>query len=211
MTDDELPPGGKILDEDPPWDAWRPEEITRLLAGVTVPWYVAAGWAIDLFRGAQTREHEDLEIAVPAGVGSFAPFRAALAGYDIEVVGPGRRWPVDSAAFEVLHQTWVSEPATGVFRLDIFREPHDGDIWICRRDETIRLPYDQIIRRTQAGIPYLVPQIVLLFKAKHARPKDEADLRGTLPLLDPAARDWLGWALRRVHPGHRWIEMLEPG
>lgn len=209
MTDDELPPGGEVLDEDPSWDAWRPEEIARLLAGVPVPWYVASGWAIDLFRGGQTREHEDLEIAVPAGAG-FASVRQALAGYDIEVVGPGRRWPLDSPAFDVLHQSWVSEPATGVYRLDIFREPHDGDTWICRRDETIRLPYDQIIRRTPAGIPYLVPEIVLLFKAKHARPKDETDLRGTLPLLDPAAHDWLGWALRRVHPGHRWIEMLEP-
>ena len=146
----------------------------------------------------------------PAGPATFAPVRQALAGYDLEVVGSGRRWPIDSPAFDVLNQTWVSEPATGVYRLDIFREPHDGDTWICRRDETIRLPYEQIIRRTPAGIPYLVPEIVLLFKAKHARPKDEADLRGTLPLLDPVARDWLGWALRRAHPGHRWIEMLEP-
>ncbi|MGH3656155.1 MAG: nucleotidyltransferase domain-containing protein [Micromonosporaceae bacterium] len=29
-----------------------------------VPWCVAAGWALDLFRGEQTRPHEDLEIAV---------------------------------------------------------------------------------------------------------------------------------------------------
>jgi hypothetical protein len=208
VTDDELPPGGAVLAEDPPWDPWRPGEVAQLLSGVPVPWYVAGGWSIDLFRGTQTREHEDLEIAVPGGACTFAPFRRALAGYDMEVVGSGRCWPIDSPAFDLLHQTWVSEPATGVYRLDIFREPHDGSTWICRRDETIRLPYDQIIRRTGTGIPYLVPEIVLLFKAKHARPKDDADLRGTLPLLEPAARGWLGWALRRVHPGHTWIELL---
>jgi hypothetical protein len=28
--------------------------------------YVAAGWALDLFLGRQTRPHEDLEIGVPA-------------------------------------------------------------------------------------------------------------------------------------------------
>lgn len=35
------------------WDAFRPEEAKRLLATVAAPWYVAAGWAIDLFLGEQ--------------------------------------------------------------------------------------------------------------------------------------------------------------
>ena len=47
------------------WDAWRPEDLARLLDGVRVPWYVAAGWALELFRGEQRPEHEDLELAVP--------------------------------------------------------------------------------------------------------------------------------------------------
>jgi Aminoglycoside-2''-adenylyltransferase len=209
MDDEEVPPGGSILDEDVPWDAWHPLEVTQRLRGIDVPWCVAAGWALDLFRGEQTREHEDLEIAVPAG--RFAEVRAALAEFEVEVVGSHRRWPVDSPAFDVLHQTWVSDRDTGVFRLDIFREPHDGDTWICRRDETVRLSYDDIIVRTPEGIPYLVPEIVLLFKAKHERPKDRADFDGVLPLLDATQRSWLSDMLRRVHPGHAWIpELVEP-
>ena len=62
------------------------------------------------------------------------------------------------------------EPATGIYRLDIFREPHDGDIWICRREDSIRLPYDRIILTSIEGVPYLVPEVVLLFKAAHRRP-----------------------------------------
>jgi hypothetical protein len=65
--------------------------------------------------------------------------RAALADYEFDVVGAGKRW-LDSPAFDIMHQTWVREPATGIYRLDIFREPHDGDIWICRREQCIRLP-----------------------------------------------------------------------
>lgn len=107
-------------------------------------------------------------------------------------------------------QTWVREPGHGVYRLDIFREPHDGDTWICRRDESIRLPYDQIIATSPAGIPYLVPEIVLLFKAKQIRPKDQADFSGVLPLLNPVRRAWLAAALARVHPGHPWISELRP-
>ena len=107
-----------------------------------------------------------------------------------------------------MQQTWVREPDTGVYRLDIFREPQDGDTWICRRDETIRFPYEQIIEMSRGSVPYLVPEIVLLFKAKHDRPKDNADFAGVLPLLSPARRAWLAGALARVHPDHRWLDAL---
>ena len=207
MTDEEIPPGGTVV-ADPQWDPWRPEDIARRLSGVTVPWYVAGGWALDLLRGEQTREHGDLEIAVPAP--DFGVVREALAGYHFEVVGSGRAWPLDTPAFDVMHQTWVSEPGTGVYRLDIFREPQRDGAWVCSRHDTIRLPYEQIIRRTRDGIPYLVPQIALLFKAKHsAEPKNQRDFAETQPLLDDAAAGWLRQALARVHPGHAWISALD--
>jgi hypothetical protein len=105
-------------------------------------------------------------------------------------------------------QTWVREPGGGPYRLDIFREPHDGGTWICRRDPAIRRPYAEVIAATPDGIPYLVPEVVLLFKAKHARPKDEADFDGALPLLAPVQRAWLAQSLARVHPGHHWLSRL---
>jgi hypothetical protein len=206
MGDEEIPQGGQPVGEDEPWDAWHPLEVVDLLSGVDVPWCVAGGWALDLFRGAQSREHEDLEIAVPSG--RFGVIRAALSAFDVDVVGSGHRWPLDSPAFEVMTQTWVRERDTGVYRLDIFREPHDGDTWICRRDESIRLPYDEIIAHSDEGVPYLVPEIVLLFKAKHDRPKDRADFTGVLPLLSPVRRAWLAAGLARVHPGHVWLPEL---
>jgi hypothetical protein len=70
-----------------------------------------------------------------------------------------------------------------IYRLDILREPQRDGLWVCRRDETIALPYDQIICHHKAGIPYLAPHIVLLFKAKAARAKDQVDPAGTLPLM----------------------------
>ena len=108
---------------------------------------MAAGWALDLFRGTQTREHGDIEIAVPAA--SFPEVRDRFPGYAFDAVSSGRIW--ENATPEVLaatHQTWLRDPATGNYLLDVFREPHDGETWICRRDETIRLPYGEIIHHT---------------------------------------------------------------
>ena len=49
MTE-EIPPDGTVV-ADPRWDPWRPEDVARRLARLSAPWYVAAGWALDLFRG----------------------------------------------------------------------------------------------------------------------------------------------------------------
>ncbi|MFK0238731.1 nucleotidyltransferase domain-containing protein [Streptomyces vinaceus] len=168
---------------------------------------MAAGWALDLFRGRQTRAHGDIEIAIPTA--SFPEIRRRFSGYVFDAAGGGRLW--EDARPEVLaavHQTWLRDPATGNYLLDVFREPHDGDTWICRRDEGIRLPYRNIIHHTQDGIPYLAPELVLLFKAKHARRKDQADFDTTVPHMSPAQRETLAEQLERVHPGHPWIADL---
>jgi Aminoglycoside-2''-adenylyltransferase len=205
--EEEVPPGGTEVHERPPWDPWHPREVAVRLRGVEVPWCVVGGWAIDLHRRVTSRMHEDTEIAIPAG--RFEEFHGALSEFDLDVVGSGHIWPLDvREAFDAMHQTWVRDRKTGTYRLDIFREPHDGDVWICRRDRRIRRPYAEIIRTTEDGIPYMVPEIVLLFKAKHDQPKDNADFAGVLPLLDAAQRGWLIDALERVHPGHHWIGNL---
>jgi hypothetical protein len=200
------PAGGELVEPDPHWRAWSPEEVGRRLAGCPARWAVAAGWAVDLFLGRRTREHDDLEVAVPAA--DFPAVRAALPGLEFEVIGSGRRWPLADPAFGVCHQTWGRDRRGGPYRVDVFREPHDGDTWVCRRDPTLRRPYAEVIRRTGDGLPYLAPEIVLLFKARHDRPKDRADLAVALPRLDPPARAWLHTALTRIHPEHPWLPDL---
>lgn len=194
-------------------DAWHPAEAARRLADVDAPWYVAAGWAIDLFLGGQRREHEDLEIAVPHD--RFREVADALVGFEFFVPlgdGSNRLRPLDPEG-ELLathHQTWMCEPATGRWRLDVFREPSEDGLWVCRRDERLRLPYAEVIEHTADGIPYARPEIALLFKAKHADrgPKDEEDFAAVLPALEPARRAWLSDWLEHIHPGHRWLERL---
>jgi Aminoglycoside-2''-adenylyltransferase len=197
------------------WEAWRPEQVAALLAGVQAPWCVAAGWAIDLFLGKERRVHEDLEIAVPRE--QFPEIADTLGGYELfipdgDLTDPGLVWPFATApkALDRHQQTWVRETATGLWRLDVFREPSEGDTWIYRRDERIRLPYSDVIERTADGIPYARPEIVLLFKAKHCdQPKDEADFAAVLPSLEPGHRRWLAESLALVHPGHPWLERVQ--
>jgi hypothetical protein len=42
------------------WEAWTPSEVAQRMSTVTAPWYVAAGWALELFVGDVIRVHDDL-------------------------------------------------------------------------------------------------------------------------------------------------------
>ena len=119
------------------------------------------------------------------------------------------RWSLTAEELADTHQSWFREPATGRWRLDVFREPSHGRTWICRRDGRLQRPFAEVIQRTPDGIPYGAPEVVLLYKAKHTRDKDEADFVAVLPLLSLGAGGaWLAEALQLVHPGHRWLAQL---
>ena len=83
---------------------------------------MAAGWALDLFRGTQTREHGDIEVAIPAA--GFPEVRSRFPGHVFDGAGGGGIWEnAEPEVLAALHQTWLRDPATGDYLLDVFRIP----------------------------------------------------------------------------------------
>ncbi len=199
---------GRAIDDDEiarRWRAWTPADVSQRLAGVTGPWCVTAGWALNLFTDAAARDHDDIEIAVPAD--RFSDILAALPDCEWDVVGDGQVWPFPEQRSNHF-QTWLRDPVTSIYHLDVFREPTTGNRWVCRRDARITLPYNELILHTDDGIPYVIPEVALLFKAKHLRQKDQLDFTNVLPALGPDRRDRLAGWLSQLHPGHSWINRL---
>ena len=46
------------------WRSVHPGEAAAFFSAVRVPWWIAGGWALDLFVGKQSRPHKDLDIGV---------------------------------------------------------------------------------------------------------------------------------------------------
>jgi hypothetical protein len=183
------------------WEPWTSQEAAARLAGVSAPWCVVGGWALDLWLGEQTRPHEDLEIAISRD--DLARVRRAL-GLPFHAVGDGEvRLLADGEATpEHRHQNWVCEE--GRWRLDVMLEPGDAQTWIYRRDPQFRASRAWMTGTSAEGIAYLRPQGVLFYKARAPRPKDEADLAAALPKLEPEARAWLAEAIARFEPASPW-------
>lgn len=190
------------------WEPWSPDEARSRLAATNVPWAVVGGWSIDLWLGRETRAHDDLEIAIPRS--GFREIRNALCGFVLHTVGDGevRRLSVDGQPPPEKHQNWVLDVAADKWRADIMLEPGNDETWIFRRDERISAPRCEVIA-SRNGIPYQLPQVSLLYKAKNLRDKDQADFELCVPMLSAGQRKWLLDSLRFVHSGHPWIERLE--
>ncbi len=190
------------------WAAWHPQELAHRLAGVTRPWYIVGGWALDLWHGEQMRPHDDLEFTILRT--DFADFRAALPGLRLHAVGDGHVEPL--GAEDVLPsgiaQVWCEDVAAACWRVDMMLEDGTPETWVYKRDPSIRLPRAEAVRRTGGGIAYLAPEIVLLFKAKYRRDKDEADFAKALPRLDAKQRCWLQACLAQAYPDHAWSAVL---
>ncbi|NTF44466.1 nucleotidyltransferase domain-containing protein [Rhizobium rhizogenes] len=193
---------------DDAWSPWLPCELASRLKQASGLWYVVGGWALDLWHGRQTREHEDLEFAILPESGP--EFREILKELDfftvhagvIEYLEPGRSPPPH------VSQLWGLDPGNARWRVDMMLEGGTPSTWIYKRDVSIHAPRSGIVRISETGIPYMAPAAVLLFKAKYLRDKDEADFARALPRLDPAERETLRRWLELVHPNHQWLAAL---
>jgi hypothetical protein len=193
------------------WDPLSPRDAADLLSASAAPWWIAGGYAIDAFLDRlDRRPHEDLDVGLLAR--DQQAIRACLAGWDLQCVDPPgtlRPWLPGEHLIEPIHDVWGREVAAGTWRLQLVLNPSDGDgdIWIYRRDARIRLPLSELVWRCE-GIPYLVPEVQLLFKAKTLRSKDAQDFEDALPELADARRAWLRQALSLTAPGHPWLARL---
>ena len=181
--------------------------VAAIMQSFEKPWFVAGGWAVDLFLGRETRAHEDLEVAVFRR--DQETVRRHLSGWTWDQVKDGERQP--------WRGEWLAPPihelhgkrAEGDLReLEILLDEAWANTWRFRRNLAVVRPIAEIGLRTSEEVPFLAPEIVLLYKAKNLRPRDEEDFRTALPALDADRRQWLTQALNLSQPDHPWTSRL---
>jgi hypothetical protein len=185
--------------------------LTRLLAGAPFDWWVVGGWSLEADPRTPRRVHEDLDVAVP--LHAVDQVREWLSDLHLWQTYPGLRPVLPHEPLPPnLHQMWVRRDAFSPWLMDLALTPVEDGEWFFRPDRRVHRPMSETVRTGPDGVPYQVPEVGLLFKARHARAKDESDLLDVLRRLDDPAREWLHTSIDLVAPGHPWLARIsDPG
>lgn len=192
-----------------PWDPLTPTEVAALMADFGGPWMIVGGYAIEAFTGV-SRRHEDIDVAL---------LRRDLP--DLLATLPDRyqRWSAGSGLLRPLNadhpemhpeagQVWIREHAQAPWRADfILLTEHEGG-WVSNRDPSMTFTFEGSTWRDATGIPYVRPEITLVYKAKQLEARHDRDFEAAWRLLDANARDWLQETLERLHPKHPWLNRM---
>jgi hypothetical protein len=128
------------------------------------PWFIAGGWAIDLFLNQETRIHNDIEIGI------YRKNQMQLYRY----FGKHKKYYVDNKNHIGKHERreWNKEylrlPIHELYveyddlAIEVLLNEKDGSNWVYRRNEKIKLDENKVIHFTGDRIPYLCPEIVIL-------------------------------------------------
>lgn len=191
------------------WLPAEPADAAAWLANLAVPWWIAGGWAIDLFAGRCSRTHHDLDVGILRR--DIQHLHNTLSGWEIFEARAGALTPLAFAATPQsdTHSLWCRPAGAAAWHLEVMLDESEGNSWIYRREPLIRRRLSTVIRTNHAGFPYLTPEIQLLYKAKALRAKDAMDFDRIHLQLDTAARNWLRDSLILTQPGHPWMAILK--
>lgn len=189
------------------WQRLHPRDARSLLGQIRLPWWIAGGWALDLYVGQQGRPHKDLDVGILRR--DARAVLAALEGWEFFEAGGGELFgPLTGAPREAVNSLWGRRAHTREWVLELMLDDAEGEEWVYRRDRRLRRALSTIIRYDSETTPYLAPEIQLLYKSNRIRAEDELDFERGSALLDDAARQWLCSALSQLDGQHRWLPAL---
>lgn len=184
-----------------------PLKVASVMRGFEPGWFIAGGWAIDLFLEKETRKHDDIEIAI------FRKDQSVLQNYlrdwNLQKVVSGKLVDWQGEFLELpVHEIHCFNAKDELKRLEVLLNETGGGEWLFRRDKRITKPLSEIHLATNSGVKFLCPEVVLLYKSKNPRAKDEQDFQAAARHLDTKAKRWLKNALSICYSTHHWLESL---
>ncbi|MFD2830205.1 nucleotidyltransferase domain-containing protein [Corticicoccus populi] len=174
------------------WQTYPLETIISLFDTLDIQWGIGGGVALDLYYGFKTRNHEDIDIII--FVKDAAEVIHLLQDFSLFKAENGILTPYTyEDKMDDSFSIWVSEEEDSPFVFEILLISTREDFWIYKRNSDIRGSTDELFLLNESNIPYIKPEIQLLYKmdGSHIRDKDIIDFEKFVPLLGADEKIWL--------------------
>lgn len=220
-------------------------KLFSYLSNINLDWAVCGGDAIDMFVGRKTRDHKDIDIAVfwdqrdrllayllQGNWRIFEPENGLLREItclDDDLKRNDNLWCISrgSAAYQIdrkhdrfFNITTSRKHQDSLDFIEFLFNKRIGNQFIYKRDSNIK--HSHAILHDDSGIPYLTPELVLLYKSIFVRYIDSSlpsdmdmvkcyrhDFDVASPMLSGQQKYWLASALKLSYPhGHEWLDSL---
>ena len=196
-----------MTDEYGPWQPLSLLALRDTFNGAPFRWWLTGGLALEEYAKESWRAHEDIDIGICRQDAPQVHRWLIQSNYHLWIAADGKLASWNGRALdEESHEdnVWMKSSTEGPWVLDIQVGDGDDASWIYRRDKSIRREWSAVVLLTDQ-LPYLAPEIQLLFKSNGLRPKDYEDARHVIPLLNGEQRTWLR---SHLHSDHEWQQLL---
>lgn len=189
---------------------WRPitvKQAVEVFGGAPFRWWVSGGHALELHVGDSWRDHEDLDVGIARS--ELVSLRRVLSAWEVSVAARGELTPWNGEALDVAkgqNSLWCRRAGSKAWMLEVLLSEADETHLQYRRDQSIRLPWNEGVLTSKDAVPYLAPHMQLLYKSTTPRPRDHEDLNAVLPSLTPTQRAWVAERLPQNHAWHRLLK-----
>ena len=185
--------------------------VRDLFRSYARPYWVGGGWAVDLFAQRVRRPHSDVDVAVLYRdvdylADTFRDPRPVLVD---PATGERREWTPDEQLRPGPHGDFVIPDDSHPCPITIKLTASDGDEWVYHRGTgNVRRPHSLMTLTTERGLPFVGPEVALLYKSPTLRSKDWQDFDDIHEMLDDERRGWLIDNLAPRYPDHPWLPRL---
>jgi hypothetical protein len=187
------------------------DAVALLMADFPHPWFFCGGWAIDLFLGRPMRVHQDVDIGIFRADQQVMQAYLLARGWDLAVAADGVLAPWKRGVWLdlPLHTIWCRNLNHEPVFLEVLLNEGDPVQFRFRRNPTLTSVGTEAIHYTVDGLPYLAPEIALLYKSAHVEEvNNQSDFDHALPRLTTEQRAWLRHGLCVLYERHPWLDRL---
>lgn len=213
-------------------------KANELLKNGDFEYAFCGGFAIELFLNRTIRKHGDIDVsAYWYDRDKIIPYMQSLGWNVYEMCGGGIAHHITDVKFQIkakrnifcfkdgcslvklsphgeIDMYYLDFDHSGQTKLDFIEflfNNRNADSFLYARNENISQPIKKAIL-TRDRIPYLAPELVLLYKSTDPDREDyQLDYDSVKVEMSVEQRDWLDFALKAMNPsGHKWLEKNAP-